>query len=221
MKHITLIHGIRQNITDPTWPWRLSAYAKQAGSGDHFETEHYRAGFNAPWNILVVNPRIAEGLVARELLFRDYAKADIAIVAHSNGTNIAVDMVRQLGKQDIAVRALVLIGSSAHSDVNRAGLRDVPVKRCMAYCAPRDKLIGPLQSTPRFYGSLGTRGWEDNGKPVGLQLENYQSLESPLAWGNDKHRFVTRWFPEFGHSTWFDPEHRDETFECILADISA
>jgi hypothetical protein len=92
------------------------------------------------------------------------------------------------------------------------------VRRVVAYCGGRDIVVKRLQFFPGFYGSLGTRGFERDGRSTGLRVSEYQPL-SAADWGHEKYRFVTRWFPDFTHSEWMDAEHREETFHSFARDM--
>lgn len=204
------------------------------------ETESYRAGAVPPWNILVKNPiyarayanRIAEFSAAYEVSrFPSTANAELRklyslrfhLLAHSNGTNIAVGAVKRLAKLGIRVETLILVGSAVHSDVERNGLAELiggdHLRRVIAYCGESDKVIRHLQSFPGFYGSLGTRGFERDGRRTGLQVEGFQPL-TEKDWGHDRHRFITRTFPGFTHSQWMSPEHREEAFQSFARDMA-
>ena len=218
MVHCHLIHGINEGLTDPSWPWDFIGHSLNRGVSALFQPEHYWSTAMPIWNHLVVNPKYGKALAKRELLFQAKHPSPIYIAAHSNGTNIAAHMIRNLAKEGFEIEKFLLFGSTIHSDVEESGLADLPVKQCIAYCSPKDIVAKHLQKTPKFYGSLGAQGFQRDGKPTGIKIKEF----TPLAngeWGNEKQKFVTRWFPDFGHSYYFDDKISDLTFDCMLADF--
>lgn len=219
--HVILINGIRTPTTAASWPKRLGPYL-EARFKCTTEAHYYRTGPIPPWNFWVTNPRIARTLGnAIEERMKEVGNHPLHIVAHSNGTNIAVSLARALADRDIKVGTMVLIASALHSDVERSGLGALisagDVKRAVAYCSPDDLVVRRLQGFPGFYGSLGSRGFERVNDAIGLTATRYQPLGE--AWGTDKFRYVTRWFPGAGHSDLLEAEARAETFACIGSDL--
>jgi pimeloyl-ACP methyl ester carboxylesterase len=195
--------------------------AEQLVPGLSTEAHYYRAGVVPAWNLWVVNPGIARSLATSIEARVHRAETAVHIVAHSNGTNIAVSLASQLARRGIPVESLVLVGSALHSDVVRNGLADLVerawVKRAWAWCSPDDVVIRRLQSIPGFYGSLGARGFTRGGSPTGLRVEGLQPLGT--TWADRKSRFVTRWFDGYSHGEWFDPGNEDATYRGIIADM--
>lgn len=218
MAHVHLIHGINEGLTDPSWPWDFVGHSLNKGISAFFQTEHYWAGPTPIWNHLITNPKYGKALAKREILFQQRNLSPIYIAAHSNGTNIAMHMIRELAKVGIGIEKFLLFGSTIHSDVEKSGLTELPVGQCIAYCSPKDNVAKYLQSTPKFYGSLGAKGFERNGKPTGTKTKGFTPLKD-LTWGDERHKYVTRWFPDFGHSDWFAKSVSDLTFNCILEDF--
>lgn len=219
--HIVAINGIRTPTTEDSWPKRLVP-ALEASHLCTGEAHYYRTGPFAPWNFWVTNPRIAKVLASSiEARMEQIGIHPLHIVAHSNGTNIAVELAYALWKRKIRVETMVLIGSALHSDVSASGLGDLiaggAVRRAVAYISPDDLVVRRLQAIPGFYGSLGARGFERDGMQTGLQVQGYQPLG--LEWGTDKYRYVTRTFDGYGHSDYFAEEHRAATFACVARDL--
>lgn len=241
MHHITLIHGIHTGLTDPNWTQHFQNYLELNLDQVTVETESYRAGIFAPWNLWVKNPRIAKAHANRIAAFSEAYKRErglpisrgnlpslkIHLVAHSNGTNIAVGVVKRLARMGIRVETLILVGSAVHSDVDRSGLRQLvrhgEIRRAFAYCSDDDRVIRRLQSIPGFYGSLGSRGFERDGQPHGLKVEGFQPLAegTPVSgkWGHDRWKFITRWFPGYSHGEWLGEEMRERTWQCFAGDM--
>jgi pimeloyl-ACP methyl ester carboxylesterase len=219
--HIILINGIRTPTDHDSWPKRLGPYLESRYRCTT-EAYYYRTGPIAPWNIWVVNPRIAKVLASSiESRMNEIGIHPLYIVAHSNGTNIAIALAKELARREIRVETLILIGSALHSDTETSGLDALigagQVRRTVAYCSPDDLVVRRLQIVPGFYGSLGSRGFERAGKKIGLQVVAYQALGA--EWGTDRWRYVTRWFNTFGHSQYFAAESREKTFRCIAQDL--
>lgn len=217
MKRCHLIHGINEGLTNPSWPWELTSYSLEKNINVIFQSEHYWASAMPVWNHFITNPKYGKALTKREILFQERQKSPIYIVAHSNGTNIGMHMIRNLAKEGFEIEKFILIGSTVEADVEKSGLADLPIKQCIAYCSPKDVVAKYLNKVPKFYGSLGAQGFYRNGKQTGVRLKEFSPI--PNEWGNEKQKFVTRWFPDFGHSFYFDKKVSDLTFECILKDL--
>lgn len=219
--HVIAINGIRTATTEDSWPKRLipALEARYRCTG---EAHYYRTGPFAPWNFWVTNPRIARVLASSiESRMEEAGIHPLHIVAHSNGTNIAVAVAKALWARGIRTETMVLIGSALHSDVDRSGLGALisagALRRAVAYCSGDDMVVRRLQGVPGFYGSLGSRGFERGGEPTGLRVDGYQPLGN--EWGTDRHRYVTRWFHGYGHSDYFIPTYRPATFACVARDL--
>lgn len=225
--HVTVTHGILQELTDPSWHEDFELHLARRFSNVRAESESYKAGLIPPWNLWVKNPPIAKALARRSANFHRALtgigdEVRISIVAHSNGTNISALQAKLLAKKNVRVETLILIGSALASDIDRSGLRrlvrDGFVGRVIAYCSEADWFIDLLEGFPGFYGSLGSRGLRLDGKPVGLQVEGYEPLTFEV-WPEKNQTFVTRHFPHFSHGEWFDSEHRNLTFDTLAKDL--
>lgn len=219
--HIVCINGIRTPTTTASWPKRLGPYLE---SRYYCTTEahHYYTGPVPAWNLWVVNPKIARVLASSiESRMEEIGMHPLHLVAHSNGTNIALALAAALWARKIRVETMILIGSALHSDVEKSGLARLiaegGVRRAVAYCSADDMVVRRLQDVPGFYGSLGSRGFERGGQPTGLRVDGYQPLG--LEWGTDKHRYVTRMFTGYGHSDYFVETYRPATFACVARDL--
>lgn len=218
--HIIAINGILTRATQDSWPKHAIPWleARFRCTGD---AHYYRTGAIPFWNLWVTNPHVARVLASSLASRLAEIESSVHIVAHSNGCNIAVELMRQLRKRGIAVDTAVLIGAAIHSDVRRGGLGDLIaegwLRRAVAYCSPDDAVIRPLQAVPGGYGGLGARGFEREGSATGLRVLRYQALGQ--EWGEDKYRYVTRMFPAYGHSDYFIAEHAGETWACLAGDM--
>lgn len=215
--HVLAIHGIREGLLDPAWPYALTAHAIKSGVNVHVETEHYRATATPRWNKYVINPKMAKAFAARVIARREVlGKSAVHIVAHSNGTNIAALVAQRLAAVGIHVDTMVLIASALHSDVEKSGLLDLVdegwVQQCVAYISPDDVVIKHLQSLPGAYGSLGARGFTYGDRQYGERGTGY-SPALPM------HPFATRHFAGFRHGTWFAPEWSAATYDLVLSDM--
>ena len=220
--HILAINGIRTPTRLASWPKRLIPYLESRFRCTG-ETHLYETGPIPPWNLWVKNPRIAATLGnAIEERMEEIGIHPLHIVAHSNGTNIALSVAKALAARGIRTETMILIGSALHSDVEKNGLDNLVaaghLRRAVAYCSPDDMIVRRLQSIPGFYGSLGSLGFERAGYSTGLRVAGYQPIGS--EWGADRWRFVTRWFPGYGHSEYFAELPRDATFACIARDLA-
>lgn len=223
---IILIHGIRTGRTSLSWPKHFTGYV---GGLPDVTTEaiYYSAGPFSIWNNLVKNPRLAHELASRieTRMLYDHGR-QIHIVAHSNGADIAELTMQRLARLGIRTATAILTGAAIHSDVVKSGLDALITEgwlgRAIAYSSPDDGVTRPaLEVIPGFYGALGSRGFRRGGQPTGLRVEGYQPIAEGADWGAERHRYVTRWFPEFGHGEYFDEGERLRCFECILSDTGA
>lgn len=219
--HIIAINGIRTPAVSDSWPKHFLPYveSRYQCSADAY---YYRTGAIPPWNLWVANPHVARVLASTIVARMKEARCDsLHIVGHSNGTNIAVNLAQRLRRLGVGVDTLILIASALHSDIGTSGLSELIaggwVRRAVAYCSPEDSVIAPLQRFPGFYGSLGTKGFERKGQTTGLRVSGDQVLGR--EWGEDKHRYVTRWFSGFAHGAWFNSENLEKTFHCISQDL--
>lgn len=220
--HILAINGIRTPAAQASWPKRLIPFleSRYRCTGESY---YYETGPVPPWNLWVTNPRIAAVLGnAIEERMEEIGPHPVHIVAHSNGSNIAVSLAKALAKRDIRTETMILIGAAIHSDVAKNGLADLiasgHLRRAVAYCSTDDMVVRCLQDVPGFYGSLGSRGFERGPTSTGLRVAAYQPLG--VEWGADRWRYVTRWFPGFGHSDYFGGLVREVTFACIARDLA-
>lgn len=218
MVHVHLIHGINEGLTDPAWPWEFMAHSFNRDVFAIYQPEHYWASAMPVWNHFVTNPKYGQALAKRELLFQKKDPSPIYIVAHSNGTNIAMHLIRELADQGFKIEKFILFGSTIHADVEESGLADLPVKQCIAYCSPRDIVAKYLDVVPKFYGSLGAEGFKRNGKQTGVRLKEFTPISSD-QWTNEKQKFITRWFTDLGHSDYFNDKMSDITFDCLIEDL--
>lgn len=217
MHFVAAIHGINTGLTSASWPWRLQAYWVRRGYEVVLQADHYFARAMPWWNTHVLNPRHGKAVARRlELLHQEFPDLPISMVAHSNGGDVAVNAVKELVSLGIDVDTIVLIGSAVENDIVKNGLlpliRRGRLKRAVAYCSPKDKVIKPLQFFPGHYGPLGARGWERDKQPAGAIL-------SPEASGKDYDSFLNRWFREYSHSEYFTRENSFQTFDMIARDI--
>lgn len=224
------IAGIFTGRTDPDWKDRFTWYLESEGIDVAALNRDYWAGAFAPWTHWVVNPRAAREILsyAAEYLER-FPGAPVHIVAHSNGTNVALLVAKGLRKLGYQVETMILIGAAIDSDVSDSGLHELlwseSLGKVIAYCSPDDGVIRPiLQRIPGFWGALGSTGFtrgkdpERRVKPTGLRLDGYEPLENG-EWGRDLIRIVTRWFPRYGHNQWLNPPEDLKTFRCLLDDL--
>lgn len=125
-------------------------------------------------------------------------------------------MVEYLAKAGIVTDTLVMVASALHSDIAKSGIQrlvnDGKLQKVVVYCSPDDRVIRNLQKLPGAYGSLGARGLQLAGEPVGTIVTGYEAAP-PFA------NYVTRWFGGFGHSDWFNDAWIEATFSTALGDM--
>lgn len=223
---IVNIAGIFTGRTRPDWKDRFAWYLDAQGYDVMTVHRDYWAGAFAPKTHWWTNPRVARGLaqhIAEFVRLSGERPVRIHIVAHSNGTNVAVLVARLLRQLGIAVDTLIVIGSALHSDIEKNGVRDLIasgfLERAIAYCSPDDPVVRPLlQRIPGFWGALGSTGWTRDKETTGLRVDGYAPIDNG-EWGRARYRFITRWFPKFGHSQWLNPPGDAETFPCVVRDM--
>lgn len=195
---IAAVHGILTRNTIAQWPDHLRAAFLDCA----VVTREYWAWPFPRLNVFVKNPIHARALAADlELVL---PTLPLHIVAHSNGCDVAVKTVQLLAAKGIRTETLILTGSVTDPDVHESGIWKLIASgmlgKAFAYISPTD---GPL-SVPSVlkwpYKDLGRVGWVRRG-------DSYQDL-----------RIRTRIFPG-GHSGYFLPEQRAETFRLMRADM--
>jgi pimeloyl-ACP methyl ester carboxylesterase len=221
---ILLIHGILTGRTSQSWPKHFTGYTGPL-PGVVTDAIYYETGPFPIWNNVVKNPRLARELVSRIEARHHYdAGQKIHIVAHSNGGVIAMHTMRRLAALGIRTETAILTGAAINSDVDRSGLStliaDGWLGRAIAYSSPDDAVTrGSLEWVPGFYGALGSKGFRRAGKAIGLQVIGRQPLSQGVEWGSDRHKFITRTFPSWGHGEYFDADEIEATFACMLDDL--
>jgi hypothetical protein len=201
---IVAIHGILTGETSRTWPSRLKVWIWENRGGEFTViNREYKAGFLPPFNVFIRNKYFLAPALAE--FIKPYAErgADISFVTHSNGADVGVRTISELGKLGFKARALIAIGAAIKSDIEKSGIAKLidngSLHHAVAYCSSSDNALKRALIWP--YGHLGREGFTDYGRTYG---------DSAIA---------TRWFPGFDHSTYFDPAHQDATFECAINDI--
>ncbi len=220
MKFVAAIHGILTRRTDPAWPWLLQAHAVRGRLPMVVQAEHYWAGPFPRLNTWFVNPRLARAFAKRlALLGNDGGPDDVpvSVVGHSNGANIAVDLAWELRDRGQPVDELVLVAGAVECDVAESGLLELvdcgAVGRVVAYCSQHDKVVRPLELFRGGYGSLGACGLTLRGEPVG------EHVDADDGGAADGGAFVTRWFPRYGHSDYFEDGRAGHTFGLLAEDL--
>lgn len=126
---------------------------------------------------------------------------DIIADAHSNGTDIVLNALKQMGWP--RVEALHLVSGACQADFEKNGLNNALCSRRIGkvyvYVAGKD---WPLRIARSWlghllgYGTLGLRGPLNVSETVTHQVEVFVR-------------------PEFGHGTWFAPEYFEETMRLL------
>jgi hypothetical protein len=237
---IVLAHGILTRQTVASWPDQFHAWLERQDSST--PTPHpialkkeYIAGPFPLWNVLVKNRLLARGLAAEVALFfrqnlqneqnsnsdnfvNSVSNPQLHFIAHSNGTDVALKTIQLLADRGIVTDTLIAIGSVLPSDIERNGVLDLLLKghlrRAIAYSSLRDYAIRVGQHTVG-YGSLGRHGWTLNVRAL-LSVTADLEVRTPAVIGGGQ--IFTRRFDDFGHSTYFDPTHREQTFALLARD---
>ncbi|MCC7518532.1 MAG: hypothetical protein IT578_05040 [Verrucomicrobiae bacterium] len=209
---LVAIHGILARETIVSWPDLFFGWLLKRDPTVHLDKKEYIAGPFPAWNVWAKNYWLAYGLVS-ELEVWTKAGNRIAIVAHSNGCDIALKAARILARRGVSIEAMVLIGGAAEPDVKKNGVfalwHTSRLKRALAYSSTGDLLTKSPLIWP--WGRLGNTGWQFQGKPYGTALK-------PCAAAGTC-EFGTRWFSPFGHCDYFHEDHREQVFERIYQDL--
>jgi pimeloyl-ACP methyl ester carboxylesterase len=218
MKFIAAVHGIHTKLTRPSWPWWFQAHAVKSKISAVIQTEHYWAFAWPSWNNLILNPRYGKSLARRlKLLVDEVPGTPVQFVAHSNGTNITVEAVKNLAEAGIKVDTIILIGSAVDADIEKSGLlklfEDKMVDKIFAYVSDADEVIRPLRWHPGKYGTLGVDGFRFKGDRFGVWLV---TDETPAA---GERGFFVREFRDMSHSGYFDGLTLLSTLKLVCKDL--
>jgi hypothetical protein len=208
---IIAIHGIYTGQTSASWPDKFDGYCERHDLAVSVRKKEYSAGFWSRKNLGWTNPRLARGLEAETLeLLTNHALGTVSdrpihFLSHSNGTDIALRTIKLLAERNIITDTFIAIGSVLKPDIEKNGIADLlddgRLRKAVAYCSTRDRAIGFASWFPGPYSGLGVKGWQVGG----------QAYESPSV--------RTHWRNEFGHGTWFEPAHIEQTFKTALHDF--
>jgi hypothetical protein len=220
------LNGILTRQTVASWPDEFAAWCEHEGVNAQIVRKEYFAGLWPWWNRLVRNPRIARGIVAEILADRAYHIGDgrdIHFVAHSNGTHIAVEAVKQLARRGIRTHTIILAGSILNPDIESNGIaelmREGLLLNAYAYISRKDSAVGFTRwyviRRLCAYRDLGVTGWKANGQPLTpMHMVCRRDDAAP-----DPRWCFTRDFTPHDHGTYFDKDHRDQTFTQIREDL--
>lgn len=215
--HLTAIPGIRDQLVNPTWPWKFSAEVRRYGIDADVDATHYKAGPFPRLNKFLVNPPVAKAIANRILLRREIiGPGPIHLLGHSNGGVVALDVCKRLARAGVVVDTLVAVGAAFDSDIEKSGLMHLVDKghllKVVAYASSSDVVIKHLQTFPGAYGSVGARGLTWNKQRTGAEIRGYDHAP---AFGD----YITRRFDGFSHSQYWADPWREETFRTALTDM--
>jgi pimeloyl-ACP methyl ester carboxylesterase len=173
------------------------------------KTEHRAEKFE--YLCFVVSRRLSLDRWAKNLsaLVAHYAGRDIALVAHSNGCELVCRMLQISG---VHIRRVHLISGACSPDFYKNGLnealRENRVGEVVVHVAEKD-LPMRIANVSRYligwlglgYGTLGLNG------PTNID---------PAV----QERVTVVREPNFGHSTWFEPQHFDDLMMTVTGVIA-
>jgi pimeloyl-ACP methyl ester carboxylesterase len=214
---VVAIHGILTRQTDPSWPDRLDAWLFAKDPQVRVLKKEYAAGPWPLWNCLVKDRGLAAGLANELELFVKSGGDDLPpiwVVAHSNGAVIALLTMKRLIAHGAWVGGFIFAGAACQADVNRTGvaewLRAGQLGCAVAFCSPQDRVLaGDAQAEGTFFERCRAWIW-------GKFLWPYGCL-GRTGWRHvppQETRVATVWFAG-GHSAYFEPAQRDNTFQRI------
>tara|TARA_R110000787_G_scaffold161774_1_gene275221 strand:- start:392 stop:934 length:543 start_codon:yes stop_codon:yes gene_type:complete len=124
-----------------------------------------------------------------------YAKDgwQVVLIGHSNGANVILNALKQFENKE-SIKEIHMIAPAAPNNFAKNGLNDISAPITI-YIGGKDKLLWLSSGAGRIlgYGAMGRSGAKNNDKPVSIIKKE-----------------------DFGHSTWFEDEHFDETMEMIV-----
>lgn len=170
-------HGILTGKSSPSWPEFGSAYfAAHHPHVSTVNTEYYELPL--PRVAAVRNPARAHNLVRRMKTAAQYrvemrdTPAELAFVSHSNGAVLALQAVRELIRDGIAVRSLIMIAPAVRTKSTTrevaAWLESGMLGYALLVRPMADTLIGSIGKNWRTkliawpWGSLGIDGWAED-----------------------------------------------------------
>jgi hypothetical protein len=119
----------------------------------------------------------------------------VTIAAHSNGADVALDALDELGFPELD--GLHLISAACSADARKSGLNQVRARVVSVWIGGRDWALQLAATVPGLflgYGQLGRKGPENLTRPCEIIHE-----------------------PRFGHSDWFHAEAFDDTMRRVHA----
>jgi hypothetical protein len=223
---IYAVNGILTGQVRVSWPDLLEAWWDRHNVPGYLKKKEHLAWPAPLLNVQVVNRFWSSSIVNEIELFvgnddwQDRPKRDIHFVAHSNGTDIALKAVKKLAQRGITTKSLIVIGSVLKPDIEQNGVRELlmraDLERAVCYCSQADWALRGGRHT-LGYSELGRRGWLWNGEPVNEvagdapAVHEHNAMLEGCCW--------SRRFEGYGHSTYFDPDHREQTFALIRKDM--
>lgn len=207
-------HGILTEESSPSWPDFGSAWFAAFAPGTLTVNTEY---FELPLPRLAAlrNPGRARRLVRRVKTLATYGvemrpeRAEIAFVSHSNGAVLAMQAVRALIAEGIAVKSLILIAPALRTREATREIREWIDRGMLGQAVLvrplRDKLIGTIGRSWRTklaawpWGSLGWDGWhlDEMGSLLTIDL-------------------LTIDLPDMGHTDPVAPHNRRWLYESII-----
>ena len=178
-----------------TWPGNFTNWNKRAVTFTHTRTENRAEAFEYFCTPLTRPFREDERAKHFARALRDYSSAGwkIVCVGHSNGCDVILDGLKRADWPK--VEAIHLVCGACEADfqknlLNRA-LEYNRVGKVLVYCGEKDWALPLANTTAGWllgYGVLGLRG--------ALRVDD-----------RVKDRVGQMWWPHYGHSTCWEPDH--------------
>jgi pimeloyl-ACP methyl ester carboxylesterase len=148
----------------------------------------------------------------------------IVVVAHSNGCPVALEAIRS--RPDLHVEALHLIAAAADSDCRRNGINELcqggQVGSVQLYGSRSDDVLKYGAGISRVLVGSWTRWLHERWgcfPELGYGQLGYYGPEAGSLAPEVYERVWMEWRNGFGHSTWFQSFHFDDTMELITRDV--
>jgi len=208
-------HGILTGKSSPSWPEFGSAFFRafhpQVCTVD---TEYFE--WPLPRVAALRNPARSRNLVRRLKTAAQYqvemreTPAELAVIGHSNGNVLTFQGCRELIREGIAIKVMILIAPALPT---RAASREISgwlasgmLGSAVLVRPMRDRVIGAAGRSWRTkivvwpWGSLGADGWAVDEFPEFTEL-NIRTID----------------LPDMGHSDPVSPQNRRWLYEAIIA----
>lgn len=221
---IALCNGILTGQGSLSWVDNCATWLERSGVEATSLRKEYFAPPTPYRNLYRKNPRLARGLAAEIEQLCEGQERPVHLIAHSNGTHIALKTAQLLAARDIPVATLIVLGSVLRPSIFTNGvlglMQSEMLERAVCYWSGSDKVLFLFgRGGWRLgYSDLGRRGFQLDGADVNtIQAFVPHNDLSRRDQGADCYN---REFPGYDHGDYFSAEHRENTFNLFRKDMN-